>query len=411
MEYINMTEVSPLISKCQVKVCYVGQKPNRNGTVITKDVAREMGRKLPGSPVVGYYNKVDKDFEGHNREIVVGSKFEVIDTTRPYGFVPSDARVWFEKFTDDGVEHEYLVTECYIWTGAYPEAQRVINQGNNQSMELNPENSNGFWSDSDNLGESFFIYNEALIEKLCILGENVEPCFEGAQFKTVFSLEDNEFFQEFKNTMFSMITELQESFKKGGSEDMSDTTENKDVTTPGEEFEKKQDTPVDEKKEEKVEDEKKENHACNKDDDDKKKYNLDEVAEYTELKAQYDNLQASYSALEQEKATLENENATLREFKVQAERKSKQDMIDSFYMLNDADKKDVIENIDTYSVEDIEAKLSVICVRNKVNFNLETEEKKVEQAPDGLFNLTNTDTDDAPAWIKAVRATAAIENN
>ena len=36
-----------------------------------------------------------------------------------------------------------------------------------------------------------------------------------------------------------------------------------------------------------------------------------------------------------------------------------------------SDKKDVIENIDTYSLDDIEAKLSIICVRNKVNFNLE----------------------------------------
>jgi len=56
-----------------------------------------------------------------------------------------------------------------------------------------------------------------LIEKLCILGENVEPCFEGAQFKTEFSLENNPEFQEFKRTMFSMITELQNTLNEGGS--------------------------------------------------------------------------------------------------------------------------------------------------------------------------------------------------
>ena len=44
-------------------------------------------------------------------------------------------------------------------------------------------------------------------------------------------------------------------------------------------------------------------------------------------------------------------------------------------MLSDEDKKDVIDNIDTYSLDEIEAKLSIICVRNKVSFNLEDDDK------------------------------------
>lgn len=96
MQYINATEISPLISKGVCKVCYVGQQPNRNHAVITKEVATEMGRKIPGSPVVGYFNKKTKDFEEHNREISIeDGKFELIDVTRPYGFVPTDAKVWF----------------------------------------------------------------------------------------------------------------------------------------------------------------------------------------------------------------------------------------------------------------------------------------------------------------------------
>jgi hypothetical protein len=45
-------------------------------------------------------------------------------------------------------------------------------------MEL--KNTEGFWANSENSNGRIFIYNEALIEKLCILGQNVEPCFEGA---------------------------------------------------------------------------------------------------------------------------------------------------------------------------------------------------------------------------------------
>jgi len=28
-----------------------------------------------------------------------------------------DAKIWFQWFEDDGVPHEYLMTEGYIWTG------------------------------------------------------------------------------------------------------------------------------------------------------------------------------------------------------------------------------------------------------------------------------------------------------
>ena len=52
VEVVEKTEVSPLIDKCVIKVCYVGEQPNRNGTVLTKEVAYEMGRKILGSPIV-----------------------------------------------------------------------------------------------------------------------------------------------------------------------------------------------------------------------------------------------------------------------------------------------------------------------------------------------------------------------
>lgn len=413
LEFINATEISPLISKCQVKVCYVGQNPNRNGTVITKKVATEMGRKLPGSPVVGYFNQVTNDFEGHNKEISLrgGGNIEVLDTTKPYGFVPTDAKVWFQKFDDEGVEREYLVTECYIWTSAYPESQRLFEHGNNQSMELNKETQKGFWAKDNNSGSRFFIYNEALIEKLCILGESVEPCFEGAQFKTEFSLENME---ELRTTMFSMLTELQKTLNKGGSHETMD--ENKKTLGNPEDpnFEAKKQPEDENKKNPKgnpaPEDNKPKDGdnkpADNNKEEPKKKYNLDEVTEYTELLGKYETLQGEFETLKQEKSDLETEVTSLREFKLTADRKEKQSMIDGFYMLSDDDKKDVVEHIDTYSLDDIEAKLSIICVRNRVNFNLNNNNEQDDNQPKGLFNLENPADDNVPEWIKAVRETA-----
>ena len=211
MEVIESTEINPLISKCQIKVCYVGDEPNRNRSIITKETAEKLAPTLRGCPIVGYYNETKGDFEEHNKIIDLSNgKFQIKDTTSPYGFVPTDAKVWFQWFEDDGVPHEYLMTEGYIWTGQFPESQRIIEQGNNQSMELDCETLNAYWTKDNNGKPQFFIINEAIMSKLCILGEDVEPCFEGAQITDVqFSFENN-----FKNELFSLIEKMQEILSK-----------------------------------------------------------------------------------------------------------------------------------------------------------------------------------------------------
>ena len=520
-EFINITPVNPLISKCQIKVCYVGDTPNRNGSVITKEVARQMANSLPGSPIVGYYNDAIGDFEEHNRVIDISNgQFKIKDTTKPYGFVDLGARAWFQKFNDDGVEHEYLMTEGYIWTGQYPECQRIIDQGNNQSMELDEKTLNATWTKDDNGKPKFFIINEAIISKLCILGEECEPCFEGSQI-TKFSLT---FDEDFKQKLFSMMNDLKELIKEGGTKVFSryaveigdnlwnslwnytlekypdaDNTyssvyaiegvyeedsqkfavlqnraDNKyyrlnfslnetDGFVPADalievtesyipaaepqfslEAVKTYETEYASKKKAEEEDknnkdnksnsdnksEGKDNDSDNpedgkdkkpidkkddldgkgnnsdddgnKDDEDKKKkkkYSLEDVTEYQELKTEYEELKSKYAALETEKNSLIEEIEPLRKFKLASEKKDKEAMIAKFYMLSDDDKKDVIDNIDKYSVDDIEAKLSVICVRNKVSFDLD-ENKETKPT---TYNLNNGEDDDEsiPAWVKA----------
>lgn len=527
-EFINITPINPLISKCQIKVCYVGDEPNRNRSIISKETAREMANSLPGSPIVGFYNESNGDFEEHNRIIDISNgKFEIKDTTRPYGFVDLGAKVWFQKFLDDGVnEHEYLMTEGYLWTGQYPECKRIIEQGNNHSMELDEGTLDGTWTKDNNGKPQFFIINEAIISKLCILGEECEPCFEGSSI-TKFSLS---FDDSFKNELYSMMNELKELLKEGGAkvfnryaveigdslwsalweyvnkafpdssnnycskyridgvfEDngqkfaiLQDRVDMKyyrlnfslndsegfvpaegliEVTksyTPATEpqfaldaveayeteFKKKQ-----EEENKKTNDDKSDNSGDpenkkddsssknngqkseNKDDDSseddeddseddkddseddedekkKKKYSLDEIEEYINLKTEYEELQNKFSLLETENKTLKETNASLTEFKNNVERKDKEAMIQSFYMLSDDDKKDVIDNIDKYSVDDIEAKLSVICVRNKVNFNLDDDNNNKGPTTYNLSNLDDDSDAGMPAWVKAVLESA-----
>ena len=140
--------------------------------------------------------------------------------------------------------------------------------------------------------------------------------------------------------------------------------------------------------------------TCKKDKEDKKeKYNLNEIPEYVELFENYNTLQSQYSALE-------TEVTELREFKVAAERKDKEAMIAGFYMLSDEDKKDVLDNIDTYSLEDIEAKLSIICVRNKVSFDLDNDKEEKKEVVTYSMNDQLNDDSNVPAFVKAMRNVA-----
>ena len=431
IEFINVTPLNPLISQCQIKVCYVGDDPNRNRSIITKAVARDLANSLPGSPIVGYYNEEKEDFEEHNRIIDISNgKFKIKDTTRPYGFVDLNAKVWFQKFLDDGIEHEYLMTEGYLWTGQYPEAQRIIERGNNQSMELDENLINAYWSKDGNGKPQFFIINEAIISKLCILGEDVEPCFEGSQITRVqYSFDDG-----FKEQLFSLMNEIKEILNEGGKPMPEETvvveeviTEEVQVEEPEvveevvtEEPEVVEEPAVEEVVEEVEEPVVEETEVVEEEtleveveespeieEDKPAQYNLEDIQEYVELSQKYSELETKYNNLVAERDSLNNELTSLTEFKKGVERKEKEAMINSFYMLSDNDKKDVVENIDTYSLDEIEAKLSIICVRNKVSFDLE--DKKEESSPItyNLNDANNMDSDDSiPAWIRAAKNVA-----
>lgn len=456
IEFINVTPLNPLYSRCQIKVCWVGEDPNRNGSIITKDVAREMANSLPGSPIVGYYNENIQDFEGHNRDLIVEKgKLVVKDITRPYGFVDLNAKVWFQKFLDDGLyEREYLMTEGYLWTGQYPEAKRVIDKGNNQSMELEEKFTSGSWTKDEKGNPQFFIINETIISKLCILGEDTEPCFEGASVTrpiVQFTLDNN-----FKETLFTMMNELKDLLNKGGEKvfnkyaveigspiwkavytsgmniigfyedeeqpfavysvddkyyriNFSSTEESITVVSPVE-FELEEGQVLEPqfsaediaKYEEDNKDEDDDEEVCDKcgkpvSECSCPKYNLEEIEEYVALNSLYSELETKYNDLVADYEVLKSSNEALVTFKADVEKKEKQAMINSFDMLTEEDKRDVVENIDNYSLEEIEGKLSIICVRNKVTFNSE------ETNPTTTYNLGGNDDAlaGAPAWVKA----------
>lgn len=462
-EFINLQplEINPLMSSCEIKVLYLGE--NRNHSYITKDVATEMAKTLRGAPIVGYYKEEKDDFADHGERMIFddeGIKFECL--TRPYGFVAPDAKVWFQKFDDvdefgNTITREYLMTTGYLWTGQYEECKSVVEGGKPQSMELDEESLEGHWSTNSKTGMDFFIINDAIFSKLCILGEDVEPCFEGSSItapevsKTFTKMDDN-----FKKTLYAMMQDLKFALE-GGQKMIIDEAETKvtesevvetEAEITAEETSIKTETTVEEEttleteessedkdtedqsvlaeNDNSIEDQSSQENFTKADDKDEEEESKDandseedsESEEEDDEDKEYkcggsDKKEKSYSLLETELAEtkaayadLEQKYQVLVEFKKQIDNEKKDALINSFYMLSDEDKADVIENKSNYSLDEIESKLSVICVRKRVNFDLEDTSKKEEEVVENVTTYNMNDVEPTtPAWIAAIKNT------
>lgn len=445
-EFINLQplDVNPLMSSCEIKVLYIGE--NRNHSYITKEVASDMAKTLRGAPIVGYYKEEKEDFADHGERVILddeGVKFECL--TKPYGFVAPDAKVWFQKFedTDDFgnvVTREYLMTTGYLWTEQYKECKEALEEGRPQSMELDEDSLDGHWSTNNKTGMDFFIINDAIFSKLCILGDDVEPCFEGASVtkpevsKTFTKVDDT-----FRKTLYTMMQELKFALEGGqdnmdidnkdavAEEELKDTPaveeqEVKEESAAAEEVQDSTEAQSDAESEFKYQSDKKTKTKCEsednkKDDDSDKKDNGEddkkEDKEDDDKKVKSKNsLEQDYEELKSKFEKLEEDYKVLVKFKEEIDNEKKDELINSFYMLSDEDKAEVRENKSKYSLEDIEAKLSVICVRKKVNFDSEDSsknDKTVEKDVVTTFNLQD-DGSSVPAFISALRNTQKSRN-
>ena len=189
--YGDITSYNEVLSRARCRIFYTGA--NRNGTYITDDFANKLISSLPYVPVKGIYDTMKDDFTDHGRERYEG---------RIYGIVPENPNFAWEKHLDiDGVERTYACADVLLFTGIYKqEAFDIIQKA--QSMELFADSIEGEWQFIN--GKRFFVFTEGRFLGLQALGEDYEPCFEGAAFYTlvdsiktlVTDLENSEIFQK-----------------------------------------------------------------------------------------------------------------------------------------------------------------------------------------------------------------------
>lgn len=440
-EFINLQEdaINPGISKCDIKVFYLGK--NRNGSYIDKNMAIQMANSLPGTPIVAAYRKDIEDFGDHGEVIhIENGEIEFSCNTVPYGFVAPDAEVWFQKFDDtdefgNTVQREYVMTTGYLWTTQYPEITKAIQEGQPQSMEI--DDVDGHWATDNNDGMDFFIINDAVFTKLCILGDDVEPCFEGAAVVAP-GQTSNFAKRNFTSSLFSMMNELKQALDNEGGSNMP----NEDVTAQEETVEEVveetaaddvEDFAVDEapaetepaepaaedgdgaaedfaKEDEKEEDDSSDGDDSSDDVNDDKSDDDEEEEEPTK-KNSLEEVQTQLSELQEQFSALNQEVEELRAFKAERIKGDKQALIDKYYMLDDEDKAEIVAHMGEYSLSDIEAKLALIYVQKNVDFEVidskDDADAHVDSSPITTFSLDDNSTQEAgeDLFLNALRET------
>ena len=392
-----------------------------------------MAKTLRGAPIVGYYKEEKGDFRDHGREVIIddeGIKFNC--KTVPYGFVSPDAKVWFQEFQDtndfgETILREYLMTTGYLWTGQFAECKSAVDcDGKPQSMELDEDTLQGHW-ETNTRGMDFFIINDAIFSKLCILGDDIEPCFEGASISAPnVSASFTKVDDTFRQTLFTMMQELKTALEGGQQMDNNvvdtpvvteepvvepvveptpepvvDTepsfaASQEPVIEDGEPAVEPEAEPVIEPATEPAPVEPEANPAPSVEE----QYAALQT-EHAELQNSYAALETNFNELQSRFSALETAHAELVEFKRQSDDAKKDEMIGRFCMLSDEDKAEVMSNKANYTVEEIEEKLSVICFRKKVNFDLENTSKNNTEQPPVTFNVSNVGAS-KPDWLIAV---------
>lgn len=430
-EFVNLAEdaLNPGISKADVKVLYLGE--NRNGSFINKETAMKMSETLRACPIVGAYRKDIDDFGDHGEIIHIENGEITFDcATVPYGFVAPDAKVWFKEFTDydefgNTVNREYLMTTAYLWTGQYPEIERCVKEGMGQSMELDGKSIDGHWAENSESGIEFFIINDASFTKLCVLGDGVEPCFEGASVEAP-NISDKFSKEGFTTTLYNMMNELKFALAENANAKDADA-EKAEKTDDSESVKEEETTEFAENQEEEVEEtaEEAETFAGNAEESTEStesaevvEENLDQESdfsanteeekeseevventeesadnEFAEKDAEIETLKSEIASLQEKYSLLETEAEELRSYKASRISADKDALINKYNMLSDDDKAEIVANKDSYSYEEIESKLALLYVKKNVDFDDQEEEVSISNEATLTFGLSTANGD------------------
>lgn len=392
--------ISTTLSKCRVRIFYRGF--NRNRTFISDDFAQQLINSLPYVPIKGIFNYGKVDYEDHGTDNTDG---------RIYGIIAANPNFAWEKHIDqDGIEREYACADAILFSALYPEAKIIV--GSRQSMEIYPETMEGYWDTWED-GMPYFNFKKGELLGLQVLGQDVEPCFEGAAFYSLAKevKELVEYVKSFKeqeekknmdikeevvatpettveevatkNTVtlqdeepavieqveepVTMQTEESVVVQEGDSvvvaeeansiESTIETTTQDFEKATEEVFEKKDDIPDEEEKKKEEEDEKAKNSLLET--VESLKSEIDSLkATQAEYQKKIDEFNSENVRLNNELMDIKNKNAELSEYKLSVETSKKEAVLSKFEeMLTEEQYNSFKEDISKYTESDLEKEI------------------------------------------------------
>ena len=340
---------------CRARVFYVGL--NRNGSYMDENFAKILIESASGCPVVGLWDSERQDFTDHSAS----------DRKRAYGFIPENPNfAWESNYDYDGVERQYASFDIVLWTKAFSEANEIITHP--LSMELNPDTVNGEFRVIN--GEYCFYFTSAEMLGVCVLGYNVEPCFEGARFINV--EEVNEFKRLFQlDKQQALLT-----YNNKGETSMENEEKEKDLS-PVEEFTQIRDDDIEVEPTQEVEEQEQPEvqEEFTKVEDEKPEPEVEEVSPeeqfaktISELEKVNEDFKQKIDELENKISELEKMNFSLTEYKNNKVKQEKENLLEKY---NKVFTEEDLENfnIDEYSLEDLDDKLAAMAYRKIANHN------------------------------------------
>lgn len=384
----------------KVYIAYAGD--NRNYSSISKEVFEKMIPSLYGSPVVGEYDKNTGDFKSHGEEIVLSDEgVEYRKNTHAYGYIDSQSEVrWVKGVENNNPNREYLTVDAYMWTDYFVEARKVLDGTNNQSMEIEI-------LDGEYREDGFFEVTDARFLSLCILGEDVEPCFEGA---SIGKFELGKEFNEHRLKKFNEGEGKNMKEKENIKETFEEETISEQATSTNEEATEEivEEEVAEEEVVENSETEENTEEAVETDEDNtlkelqEKVENLENTISkieesFTATKEKNVELEAQLEEALNNYAILKEENEDLSNFKLQVEKANKEELVnetmDKFNILNLVEKEILSQEefellkenaINSMEIVELEKELSYILVKNTV----------LEEKPEQTFNLSQNNKEE-----------------
>ena len=333
---VESEKINPLFTRVKIHVAY--ENENRNNSFISRETFNNAASSAKFCPIVGEFSEPLDDFLGHGGKVEIrDDSVKFVRTTIPYGCIGTETPTWETVVGDDGTEKEYFTLIGYVWSGRYPELETLVDKPKNQSMEI--EVIDGDFENID--GKKLYVIQDMVFSGFCILGDNVEPCFENSTIST-YSLDKDHFKQEFNQMIaelkYTIQKELIESGLKGGNK-----VEEVKEELVQEEFEVKEESPSEEVFEQETTeempmhddmmggDEKEEMMEVKETEPDGDEEGQDTDNDGDGKDEKYELLESELNSLKESYSLLESEVLDLREFKSEKLRAEKEVQINAVF--------------------------------------------------------------------------------